>query len=728
MNRWKVFCLEKGQGLGSHAKAWDSLNSRLFNAHPMLDSRFIDELLRHFGADNIALCVLSPSEQPEAMCLLRRAGPGMWSTFLPSQAQIGPMLLSGSEYIAFLLPKLPGYALRIDMLCVDPAFSNFKHYDPLKVNRMDHALTMNVDLTGTFESYWSSRSRKLVQNIGRYQRKAEANGVPKNFIRITNPSELEAAVDRYAILESRGWKGREGTALGSSENQQRFYSDLLRRFDSSSCQTIVYELWLGEKLAASRLLIAEGGLVVMLKTTFDETLSSYAPGRLLLHFAIQDLFTFCAGKSIEFYTDADTDQLAWATGQRWISHWTFHRNTATALLTSLIGVAVNAIRSPDSSKLESGDLFTVDVYRHPNELPADVRDFFAAAESDDFQFGLAWYENLVDAVFEKHDGIRVFVLLRKGKPVTVLPLLVNKTPLGYKVEGLGNFYTTLYSPAVAHDVRYRDLVVLIKAVTKIFGPLKSIRFSSMDPDSMGYRMLQNALHAAQFADFEFFCFGNWYFPQSADWKTYLAGLRGTTRSTIKRMTKKFADAGGTLEIVTDGTGLIEAIAAYEQVYASSWKVAEPFPKFIPGLVNLSKDKGWLRLGVARLEGKPVAAQLWIVINGKANIYKLAYDENFKAYAPGTVLTACLMEHVIDKDRVTEVDFLAGDDPYKRFWMSERRERWGIIAYNPKTAGGILGSVGEVTRRMVKPAAIRFKAFMQKVHERKMRQVSEQSTL
>ena len=718
MNRWNVIPLEPRRGLGSHAVAWDALNKSLFNSHPMLDSRFIDELLIHYGSGRVVLCVLNPNDAPQAMCLLRSIRPGLWSTFLPSQAQIGPMLLSDPVHIPFLLPKLPGYALRVDMLCVDPAFSNFKMNDPLLVNRMDHALTMNVSLSGTFEEYWASRPKKLAQNIGRYMRRVQSDALEQRLVRITDASGLSAAVDRYARLESKGWKGKEGTALGSNDNQQKFYANLLLRYELAQKEAMVYELWLGETLVASRLIIGQGNMFAMLKTTFDEALSRYAPGRLLLYLVMQDLFKHRTGKNIEFYTDADTDQLAWATGQRWISHWTFHRNAASVLFNSLIGAASGALKSLSSAELEAGNEHTIGIYRRFDDLPDEVRDFFLAAESEDFQFGLAWYQNLTATVFADDEGVYIFSLRREEKVIACIPVLIRKGKLGFEVESLGNFYTTLYSPAVAPNVRYLDLVVLVKAIAKAFEPLTSMRFSSMDPDSIGYRRLKNALHAAGFADFGYFCFGNWYRPQPGDWKTYLAGLRGTTRSTIKRMSKKFSDAGGTLRIVTDATDLAEALAAYEQVYALSWKVVEPFPKFIPGLVNLSKDKGWLRLGVARLEGRPVAAQLWIVANGKANIYKLAYDEGFKAYAPGTVLTATMMEHVIEQDQVTEVDFLAGDDPYKRFWMSDRRERWGVIAYNPKTIAGIFGLSAEVLGRALRPFIDRSKMQLTKLLSQK----------
>ncbi len=37
-----------------------------------------------------------------------------------------------------------------------------------------------------------------------------------------------------------------------------------------------------------------------------------------------------------------------------------------------------------------------------------------------------------------------------------------------------------------------------------------------------------------------------------------------------------------------------------------------------------------------------------------------------------------MKHVIDTDKVEEIDFLTGNEPYKKDWMSASRKRWGMI--------------------------------------------------
>jgi len=144
------------------------------------------------------------------------------------------------------------------------------------------------------------------------------------------------------------------------------------------------------------------------------------------------------------------------------------------------------------------------------------------------------------------------------------------------------------------------------------------------------------------------------------------------------------------------------------VYSASWKIPEPYPEFIPALIRHLAESGALRMGIAWLGGRPIAAQLWILTGNKASIYKVAYHEAYAAYSPGTVLTAHMLQHVIDHDKVVEVDFLIGDDEYKKMWMSDRRERWGIVAYNPRRLLGFAMIVVETLAHTMGSVRNRFK--------------------
>jgi CelD/BcsL family acetyltransferase involved in cellulose biosynthesis len=115
---------------------------------------------------------------------------------------------------------------------------------------------------------------------------------------------------------------------------------------------------------------------------------------------------------------------------------------------------------------------------------------------------------------------------------------------------------------------------------------------------------------------------------------------------------------------------------------------------MPGLIRAAARSGVLRLGVAWLGEVPVAAQVWMVAGGRADIYKLAHDEAHKETSPGSLLTAMLMRHAFEQDRVRVVDYLSGDDGYKRLWMSEVHERTGLVAHRLRTVRGLAGAARE----------------------------------
>lgn len=347
----------------------------------------------------------------------------------------------------------------------------------------------------------------------------------------------------------------------------------------------------------------------------------------------------------------------------------------------------------------------VEVYRNPSAWPADVESLFMAAENERIGMGSDWYQNLIGSGLPSDSGVRFYVLRRNRVPVAALPLLLRDAP-NKALSALANFYTTLFAPALAGTEGTPALTLLLRAAITDNGPLQRLEFGPMDPQGKAMICLRAALKANGLATFDYFCHGNWYLPVSTDWPSYLQQREGSLRSTVRRMEKKLRAEQACIEVLSDPLDVERGIAAFDHVYARSWKRPEPFPGFMPGLIRLCATRGWLRLGLVSLAGQAIAVQLWIVANGRAEVYKLAYDEAFKAFAPGTVLTARLMQHVFEVDKVTEVDYLIGDDSYKAQWMSERRERWGLIAYNPRTVAGLIGCLREAAGRGLKAARAR----------------------
>ncbi|MFY8018306.1 MAG: GNAT family N-acetyltransferase, partial [Inhella sp.] len=531
-----------------------------------------------------------------------------------------------------------------------------------------HALTMSVDLQSGAEAYWDSRSPKLLSNIRRYERKALAY-CPDLVMRCTeSPADMQAAVERYGRLEAKGWKGEEGSALEPDSAQYAFYLEVMLQAASLG-QARVYELWADDELLASRLLLVQPSMVVCLKTTFDESHQDFAPGRIMLKRMLDALLADPPAPRVEFYTDANADQLSWASEQRWIYHVESFRNLATARFRRVLR-RVRPRLPRRKSHLPVQPRIGIDSYK-PDALPDDVKRLMAkVGESRHIELGANWFELLARTVFARHNGLRVYVLRHAGKPVAVLPTLRE----GHELCALANYYSAYFEPVLAESVGAHELQPLMEAIRRQTLSASQYRFWPMDPAHPSFVALSQAMHLAGLKPLPFFCFGNWYLNVNQAWDTYLAARSGQIRSTLKRTAKRFAERGGRLTQTQGGPTLEEHLLAYEKVYAASWKTAEPYPNFVRGLVQLCAERGWLRLGVAWVDNEPVAAQIWYVNGGRASIFKLAYDEKHKALAAGNLITAMLMEQVLDVDAVQEVDYLIGDDAYKQAWMSHRRER------------------------------------------------------
>ena len=123
-------------------------------------------------------------------------------------------------------------------------------------------------------------------------------------------------------------------------------------------------------------------------------------------------------------------------------------------------------------------------------------------------------------------------------------------------------------------------------------------------------------------------------------------------------------------------------ADYEAVYAQSWKPEEGSPAFLRRFAEEEGAAGTLRLGLAHIDGRPVAAQLWTVEHGSAYIHKLAHVESTKAHSPGTLLSHALFSHAIDRDHAHTIDFGTGDDAYKRDWMEDVRPMLRLDMHRP----------------------------------------------
>jgi CelD/BcsL family acetyltransferase involved in cellulose biosynthesis len=124
----------------------------------------------------------------------------------------------------------------------------------------------------------------------------------------------------------------------------------------------------------------------------------------------------------------------------------------------------------------------------------------------------------------------------------------------------------------------------------------------------------------------------------------------------------------------------------------------------PQLIRKAAEEGSLRLGMLYIDEQPVAAQIWLLTENRATIYKLAYDEGYAQLSVGSILTRMMFDHAIDVDHVAEVDFGAGSEAYKLEWMSDCRHVVAFIGFNAHSPWGLFAAArhfsGQVLRRLL----------------------------
>jgi CelD/BcsL family acetyltransferase involved in cellulose biosynthesis len=333
----------------------------------------------------------------------------------------------------------------------------------------------------------------------------------------------------------------------------------------------------------------------------------------------------------------------------------------------------------------------VEIYDGVKALPGEFQGLFAKAGSQSLFHTWTWYCNFVESVVGPGERLRIYAVRSPaGEPRAVLMMRRSaRRPLSVrKLTSLSNYYSSLFGPLVDPDEP--EIESLLCAIARAIArdpAWDEIDLNPLAVEGKTFEALLQALRNEGFLVDRFFSFGNWYLPVGS--RTFEQYVQGRARTGARQRKKLLPSPRFRFSLVTRPDEVERGMADYERVYRSSWKAEEPYPGFLPGLARRCAEQGWLRLGIAYLDGEPAAAQLWIAADGTASIFKVAYDQRFAKESVGTLLTSLLMEHVIDRDKVSVVDYLTGDDGYKKDWMSHRRERWGIVAFNPRTLRGLL---------------------------------------
>jgi GNAT acetyltransferase-like protein len=322
---WRLY---PSSAFAEYRALWDRTNG-LQDDHPLLDSGFVSLLLKHFGSGATRLAV-STDAPGATLALVQPSGLGTWQTFQPSQAPVGllvfPSRLGADLRMRELLHQLPGYAIVLSVLQQDPDFTSLAAEEGQPhVERLDYIQTARLTPSGSFDDYWASRGKNLTHNLSRQRRRLAKQGATLELVSDRDPATVAEAIGEYGRLESLSWKAEHGTAVSPDNPQGLFYRDILEYFCARG-EGVIYRLLLDGKTVACDLCIERDGMLVILKTTYDERVSGFSLGLLLHESMFRRVFDEGRIRDIEFYGRVRDWHTKWTDETRRMYHLTLYRH------------------------------------------------------------------------------------------------------------------------------------------------------------------------------------------------------------------------------------------------------------------------------------------------------------------------------------------------------------------------------------------------------------------
>jgi len=307
-----------------------------------------------------------------------------------------------------------------------------------------------------------------------------------------------------------------------------------------------------------------------------------------------------------------------------------------------------------------------------------VVSLFERSTSAEGSYG--WFQCLAESTLAMGEEAILAVAFDNGTAKAALPLVRR----GRAIRSLTAPYTTIYAPALP-DPQWAYFLGR-RAAAYVKGSLQLDAVDAVDPGLLAYLqgVRSSGLIAARYRHFDN------YFERIDDFEKYWSSRPTRLRMTVRRKMNQLPESA---EFHCYRDDLAAAVAVYEDIYRSSWKGPEPHPSFIAKMVDILGRDRFVRLGVMTVAGEPIAAQIWLVCERKATIFKLAHRRDAAAYSPGTLLTHWLVSTLIREEGLEEIDFGRGEDTYKRDWLAQRRPRSGLVAGNWTSLAG-LAAIGK----------------------------------
>jgi len=366
----------------------------------------------------------------------------------------------------------------------------------------------------------------------------------------------------------------------------------------------------------------------------------------------------------------------------------------------------------EAKKHEAAQALEVRVGRGTPELLALEKHWRALAASlskpaliHDFDWQWSYLDHLSSdpesivyiSFFANDQAVAIFPLSRVRRSVGRLRLWLWELPK--------HPHLVLGDMLVAQEWSRSDLIrrLLQTLDERLDLPWDGLHFHNMLEDSMARHLLLSESPALVHLEKT----GQSMYFQCGNLETALANCSKRFKQNLRRQSRKLAQQGTvSLTLARQGTELDAAFTEFLRLESSGWKgrngkasAIACHPRLL-GFYRELKDRfaanNACLIALQKLNGIAIAAQLCFLSGSTLYIQKIAYDEAWKAEAPGNQLLLKVLEHACDNPAISHVSLITGPAWAVGRWNPESCEVWEAYVFKNNLRG-----LGALTMRRIK---------------------------
>ncbi|MGA2465568.1 MAG: GNAT family N-acetyltransferase [Thermodesulfobacteriota bacterium] len=319
--------------------------------------------------------------------------------------------------------------------------------------------------------------------------------------------------------------------------------------------------------------------------------------------------------------------------------------------------------------------------------------------------------------FLKGNKLFIILIYKEGNLSAIAPFIIkNEKFKGIiktkRIELIGNVHSPVRNFIFVEPEKSR-----VDLLLKIFDFLKSnytewdiLELDSIPEELDSLNVIKSAVELIGLKSREYFCFNDWTLEDinfSGD--EYMSRKPKNLRKELGKRRRRLERNGELrFEIESDRKSYDYYKKVYYEVRKKSWKHPENDIAFLDDFRRNAFEKGWLRFASLFFNSSPISCHLRLDYKNEVYFLESVYDKEYGEYSPTTILRSELMKHVIDKEKVTIIHTIKGDEDYKKDWTPRRRERRGITIFNDTLKGQILALLMTKVLPLVEKHPILFK--------------------